>query len=74
MDEELHALEKNQTWEICFLPKNKKSVGCKWIYKIKYRSDGTIERYKARLVAKGTPKPMVSIIMSPLHLWQKCIP
>jgi Reverse transcriptase (RNA-dependent DNA polymerase) len=53
MDEELHALEKNQMWEIYFLPKTKKPVGCKWVYKIKYRSDGTIERYKARLVAKG---------------------
>jgi Reverse transcriptase (RNA-dependent DNA polymerase) len=53
MNEELHALEKNQTWEICELPKNKKIVGCKWVYKIKYHSDGTIERFKARLVAKG---------------------
>jgi Reverse transcriptase (RNA-dependent DNA polymerase) len=31
----------------------KKTVGCKWIYKIKYHSDGTIEWYKVRLVAKG---------------------
>jgi transposase InsO family protein len=53
MNEELHALEKNQTWEICELPKNKKIVGCKWVYKIKYNSDGTIERFKAQLVAKG---------------------
>ena len=53
MNEELQALEKNNTWDIVNLPKNKKPVGCKWVYKIKYNSDGTIERYKARLVAKG---------------------
>jgi Reverse transcriptase (RNA-dependent DNA polymerase) len=53
MDEELDALEKNQTWEICVLLKDKIPVDCKWVYKIKYHSDGTIERYKARLVAKG---------------------
>ena len=53
MEEELHALEKNATWKLCNLPKNKKSVRCKWVYKVKYNSDGTIERYKARLVAKG---------------------
>jgi Reverse transcriptase (RNA-dependent DNA polymerase) len=52
MDEKLHALEKNQTWEICLLPKNKKAVGCRWVYNIKYHSDGMIERYKARLVVK----------------------
>jgi hypothetical protein len=53
MKEELKALEKNETWVIVQLPQNKKPVGCRWVYKIKYNSDGTIERYKARLVAKG---------------------
>ena len=53
MEEEFQALEKNDTWTIVPLPKNKKPVGCKWVYKIKYQSDGSIERYKARLVAKG---------------------
>ena len=52
MDEELKALEQNETWKIISLPKNKKPVGCKWVYKTKYNSDGTIEMYKARLVAK----------------------
>jgi Reverse transcriptase (RNA-dependent DNA polymerase) len=53
MGEELEALEKNKTWKIIQLSKNKKPVGYKWAYKIKYNSDGTVERYKARLVAKG---------------------
>ena len=35
------------------LPKGKKTVGCRWVYTIKYIGDGTIERYKARLVAQG---------------------
>ncbi|KAJ8899694.1 hypothetical protein K2173_019392 [Erythroxylum novogranatense] len=53
MDEELTALELNKTWTITPLPADHKPIGCKWVYKIKYRSDGNIERYKARLVAKG---------------------
>ena len=35
------------------MPKGKKAVGCRWVYTIKYRASGTIERYKARLVAQG---------------------
>jgi len=46
-------LESNQTWEIALLPKNKTVVGCKWVLKIKYNVDGTVERYKARSVTKG---------------------
>jgi Reverse transcriptase (RNA-dependent DNA polymerase) len=52
MEEELEALENNKTWEIIQKPKNKKLVGCRWVYKIKYNRDETIEMYKARLVAK----------------------
>lgn len=51
--EEMTALEKNGTWQIVTKSKDKKSVGCRWVFTIKYKSDGTIERYKARLVAKG---------------------
>ena len=51
MKEELDALSKNHTWDLVTLPPGKSMVGCKWIYKIKTRSDGSIECYKACLVA-----------------------
>jgi len=40
-------------WEIDDLPPNKKALGCKWVYEIKYHSDDTMERFKARLVIFG---------------------
>ena len=51
--DELIALEKNGMWEKVNLVQGKKLVGCKWVFAIKYNSNGTLERYKARLVAKG---------------------
>jgi len=53
MDAKMEALEKNSTWDLVTLPIGKKLVGCKWVYTIKYKVDGSIERYKTRLVAKG---------------------
>ncbi|CAM8929569.1 unnamed protein product [Rhodiola kirilowii] len=53
MQKEIDAMEQNKTWELIELPPNKTLVECKWVYKIKLKSDGTIERCKARLVAKG---------------------
>ncbi|XP_074306647.1 uncharacterized protein LOC141641902 [Silene latifolia] len=53
MKDEIDALERNETWELTTLPPDKKAIGCRWVYKIKYHSDGTIERYKARLVVFG---------------------
>nr|GEU75718.1 retrovirus-related Pol polyprotein from transposon TNT 1-94 [Tanacetum cinerariifolium] len=53
MDSELEALEQNKTWMIKKLPPNKKDLGCKWVYKIKYKPYGTIERFKPRLVIHG---------------------
>ncbi|XP_073129675.1 uncharacterized protein [Henckelia pumila] len=51
--EEMHALKQNNTWSVVELPQGKNTVGCKWIFTVKYKSDGSIDRYKARLVAKG---------------------
>ena len=53
MKEELDALHKTKTWDLVDLPSRKSVIGCKWVYKIKTRLDGTIDRYKARLVARG---------------------
>ncbi len=53
MDEEMAALDANATWELVVLPKDKKIIGCKWVYKVKHNADGSVSRYKARLVAKG---------------------
>nr|BAK64102.1 gag-pol polyprotein [Eustoma grandiflorum] len=50
---EMDALNKNNTWERCQLPPGKRTVGCRWVFTVKYKADGTIERHKARLVAKG---------------------
>ncbi|KAL6137342.1 hypothetical protein ACLB2K_062634 [Fragaria x ananassa] len=53
MQQEIQALQANGTWSLVPLPPHKTPIGCKWVYKIKLNSDGTVERYKARLVAKG---------------------
>ena len=50
---EYEALIKNETWDLVPYPNKKNVIGNKWIYKVKYNSDGDIEKYKARLVAKG---------------------
>ncbi|CAM8962672.1 unnamed protein product [Rhodiola kirilowii] len=53
MHEEIKALKENEIWELVPRPNDVKPISCKWIYKVKTRPDGLIERYKARLVARG---------------------
>lgn len=53
MEEEMSSLEENQTWRLEKLPSGRKTIKCKWVYKVKMDSFGHPVRYKARLVAKG---------------------
>ncbi|KAF3658279.1 hypothetical protein FXO38_13314 [Capsicum annuum] len=50
---EIAALEKNHTWPIVDLPPGKVPISCRWVYKVKYKANGEVERYKDTLVAKG---------------------
>jgi hypothetical protein len=53
MNEEYHSLMENDTLDLVPLIKGRKLVKCKWVYKTKYASDGSVERHKTRLVSKG---------------------
>ena len=53
MKAEINILQDNNTWVMTKLPLGKVPIGCKWVYKIKLKADGFVERYKARLVVKG---------------------
>ncbi|GKV20212.1 hypothetical protein SLEP1_g30370 [Rubroshorea leprosula] len=60
MQEEFLALQRNQTWVLLSPPSSANIVRSKWVYRIKQRADGSIERYKARLVAQGyTQQPRI---------------
>ena len=53
MEEEMESMNANQVWDFVDLPPRRRSIGNKWILKIKRKADGSIEQYKARLVEKG---------------------
>nr|XP_028962166.1 uncharacterized protein LOC114826258 [Malus domestica] len=53
MNEKLKSLKMNATWEITDLPADKKPIGCKWVYTMKYKANEIVDHFKARLVAKG---------------------
>lgn len=53
MDEEITAIERSDTWELVDIPQGQKTVGVKWLFKIKRKENGEVDKFKARLVAKG---------------------
>lgn len=53
MDDEIDAIERNDTWELTDLPSGHKTIDVKWVYKTKLKENGDVDKYKARLVAKG---------------------
>jgi hypothetical protein len=53
MDFKYNSLPQYQTWILVFHPLDCSFVGCKWVYKIKYKIDETFDRYKTKLVAQG---------------------
>ena len=53
MELEYDSIMKNQTWDLVDRPTKRKVIDTKWVYKSKYKFDGSLEKYKARLVAKG---------------------
>lgn len=63
MHKELTALVENGTWQLANLPLEKKPIASKWVYRIKYNPDSTINRFKARVMAKGYIKLRVLITM-----------
>jgi hypothetical protein len=53
INDEYASLMENKTWTLTPLPKGRKAIGCKWVFRVKRNADGSIEKYKARLCAKG---------------------
>jgi hypothetical protein len=53
MQDEYNALLRNKTWKLVSPQPGRNLIDCKWVYKIKHKADGSMDRHKARSVAKG---------------------
>lgn len=70
MMEEMNTLDNNEIRDIIDLLEAEWAVRCKWVYNLKYNSNGTVQRYKGRLVAKGFYHHLVWTTLRPFHLWR----
>eukprot|EP00253_Pinus_taeda_P007780 PITA_07780 len=66
MQKEYDALIKNATWKLVDPPLGTKPIGCKWVYKNKYKVGGSLDKHKARLVAKGNNESYIASIKKEL--------
>jgi hypothetical protein len=53
MESEMNSICANGTWDLVELPRNRKALPCKWVYRLKQVSDSSGSKYNARIVAKG---------------------
>jgi hypothetical protein len=53
MDDEYVALMRNKTWRLVSPQPGHNVIDCKWVFKVKHKADGSVDRHKACLVAKG---------------------
>ena len=81
MEEEMNSLHENETWKLVELPKEKRAIGCKWVYAKKEDSSGKDSvRFKARLVAKGyaqrreSTTMKYSLLLSSIPPFVFCLP
>ncbi|KAJ8566600.1 hypothetical protein ON010_g6522 [Phytophthora cinnamomi] len=68
-DSEYDSLLKNKTWEVVPLPKGRKAIGNRWVFRVKKNQAGEVERFKARLVAKGSRRSTASTTTRPSLQW-----
>ena len=69
MNEELHMIEKNKTWQLVDRPQYRKDIGVKWVFKTKLNVDDSINKPKARLVLKAMLRFLEWTTQTHLNLW-----
>lgn len=74
IQEEVHMIEKNLTWQLIERPSNRKVIRVKWVFRTKLNADGSMNKHKARLVVKGYAQVFGWIFQTPLHLWPDLTP